>query len=77
MDNFTLHYVDTAENKCAGNLETHIWARREEDDGRVAEWRVAEWRILRGARRRMASMALKNINQVTKTGVEKNKRKTM
>ncbi len=29
------------------NLETHIWARREEeDDGRVAKWRVAEWRIL-------------------------------
>ncbi len=76
MDHFIFYYVDTAENKCAGNLETHIWARRE-DDGRVAKWRMAEWRILRGARRRMASMALKNINQETKTGMEKNKRKTM
>jgi hypothetical protein len=63
LDHFIVYYVDTAENNCAGNLETHIWARRE-DDGRVAkwraaEWRAAEWRILRGARRRMASMSLK------------------
>ncbi len=41
------YYVVTAENKCAGNLEAHIWERRV-DGGRVAKWRVAEWRILRG-----------------------------
>ncbi len=38
---------------------------------------TGEWRLLRGARRRLASLALKNINQETKIGVEKNKRKRM
>jgi hypothetical protein len=67
----SLYYVDTAENKCAGKLETHIWARRDEDG------QVAKWLLLRGAGRRLASLALKNTNQETKTGVEKNKRKKM
>jgi hypothetical protein len=67
----SLYYVVTAENKCAGKLDTNTWARRDEDG------RVEKWLLLRGARRRLARLALKNIYQETKTVVEKNKRMKM
>ncbi len=52
----------TAENKCAGKLNTNTWARRDED-GRVEDGRVEKWLLLHGARRRLARLALKNIYQ--------------
>jgi hypothetical protein len=38
----SLYYVVTAENKCAGKLDTNIWARRNEDE------RVERWLLLSG-----------------------------
>jgi hypothetical protein len=67
----SLYYVITAENKCAGKLNTNAWARRDEDG------RLEKWLLLHGARRRLARLALENIYQETKTVVEKNKRMKM
>jgi hypothetical protein len=63
----SLYYVVTAENKCAGKLDTNIWARRDEDE------RVEKWLLLCGVRRRLSRWE-KNTYQETKIVVEKNKR---
>ncbi len=43
MQSISLYYVETAENKYAGKLERHIWARWEEGraSGEVASGEVA------------------------------------